>query len=192
MVRVPPKSVILVGNGPSVFHRRLGSVIDSFDIVVRFNRFATKGYEECVGRRTDYWFTVSNRSRQGKQRLKFQRTYWWKTKGFSRFRRAYPDAVNIDPEILDWIAEVANVPADLYSRWSTGAIAAAVLLREFPLINIIGFDWWDADKEGRHHYSDKHERGTLHKPEYEKMFFNALVEAGAVEDLNERSTLGEL
>tara|TARA_R110000824_G_scaffold120382_5_gene275678 strand:- start:21021 stop:21323 length:303 start_codon:yes stop_codon:yes gene_type:complete len=96
----------------------------------------------------------------------------------------------IDPEILDEIAEVAAVPLDKYRRWSTGAIAAAVLLREFPVIHIVGFDWWDDIGKSRHHYADEHEQGVTHKPGYEQTFFRSLVKAGKVIDLNIKSRLG--
>jgi len=48
-------SVLLVGNGPSIRERGLGGVIDSFDTVVRFNSFVTKGLEEHTGSKTSLW-----------------------------------------------------------------------------------------------------------------------------------------
>ena len=48
-------SVVLVGNGPSISERGLGSVIDGFDTVVRFNSFVTKGLEENTGSKTSLW-----------------------------------------------------------------------------------------------------------------------------------------
>lgn len=41
--------VLLVGNGPSMKERGMGSVVDSFDTVVRFNSFVTDGMEEHTG-----------------------------------------------------------------------------------------------------------------------------------------------
>jgi hypothetical protein len=46
---------LLVGNGPSIRDRGLGGVIDSFDTVVRFNSFVTKGLEEHTGSKTSLW-----------------------------------------------------------------------------------------------------------------------------------------
>ena len=185
-------NLILVGNGPSVLRQRLGKVIDSFDVVVRFNRFVTKGFEEYVGSRTDFWFTVTNRSRRRVRRIKFKRTYWWhpQSRGFGRFNRAYPDAILIDPTILEEIGKVAEVTRSEYKRWSTGAIAAHTVLKEFPVVHIIGFDWWDGDDEGRHHYGDEQTRGESHQPDYELMFFGALFEAGVVVDLNNEKQFG--
>lgn len=47
--------VLLVGNGPSIRERGLGCEIDSFDTVVRFNSFVTKGLEEHTGSKTSLW-----------------------------------------------------------------------------------------------------------------------------------------
>jgi SAM-dependent methyltransferase len=51
----PGDSVVLVGNGPSVFQSTRGKMIDEFDHIVRFNRFATAGFERWVGSRTTLW-----------------------------------------------------------------------------------------------------------------------------------------
>tara|TARA_B100001094_G_scaffold313398_1_gene351149 strand:- start:1099 stop:1788 length:690 start_codon:yes stop_codon:yes gene_type:complete len=50
------QKMIIIGNGPSVMKKHLGSVIDKFDIVVRFNSFETNGFEKYVGSKTDFWF----------------------------------------------------------------------------------------------------------------------------------------
>ena len=47
--------VLLVGNGPSIRERGMGSDIDGFDTVVRFNSFVTKGLEEHTGSKTSLW-----------------------------------------------------------------------------------------------------------------------------------------
>lgn len=62
IIRTPPEikegeSVIVVGNGPSLKGSGLGSVIDSYDHVWRFNNCAINGYEEDVGTKTTMWFT---------------------------------------------------------------------------------------------------------------------------------------
>ena len=48
--------ILVIGNGSSVMDDGFGSIVDSeFDVVVRFNRFKTKGYEKYVGTKTDVW-----------------------------------------------------------------------------------------------------------------------------------------
>eukprot|EP00238_Polyblepharides_amylifera_P008308 CAMPEP_0196588744 /NCGR_PEP_ID=MMETSP1081-20130531/61572_1 /TAXON_ID=36882 /ORGANISM="Pyramimonas amylifera, Strain CCMP720" /LENGTH=98 /DNA_ID=CAMNT_0041911345 /DNA_START=427 /DNA_END=720 /DNA_ORIENTATION=+ len=51
----PQKSIVVVGNGKSVLNSGLGSTIDSFDEVARFNFYAIKGYEADVGTKTTIW-----------------------------------------------------------------------------------------------------------------------------------------
>jgi len=50
------QTMILVGNGPSVFNQELGQYINKFDIVIRFNNFQIKGYEKYIGTKTDILF----------------------------------------------------------------------------------------------------------------------------------------
>jgi hypothetical protein len=44
---------IIVGNARSLLSTKNGSLIDSFDIVIRCNSFKIKGYEKHVGTKTD-------------------------------------------------------------------------------------------------------------------------------------------
>ena len=47
---------LIMGNGSSVREHKLGNKIDSYDVVIRFNRGyfeGIKGYEEYVGSKTD-------------------------------------------------------------------------------------------------------------------------------------------
>ena len=48
--------VVIVGSGPTLLGAGLGAKIDAVDIVIRFNRFETVGFEADVGTRTDIWF----------------------------------------------------------------------------------------------------------------------------------------
>ncbi len=52
---VQGKSVAIVGNGPSEANRGRGAEIDSHDIVIRFNNYATAGFERDYGSKTDIW-----------------------------------------------------------------------------------------------------------------------------------------
>lgn len=52
--------VVLVGNGPSLLTLENGAVIDSFDEIVRFNRYRIAGFEKHTGRRTTLWSTFGH------------------------------------------------------------------------------------------------------------------------------------
>ena len=56
------KSVAIVGNGPSEIGKKLGSEIDSHDIVIRFNNYDTVGFEEDYGEKTSIWIRGSGSS----------------------------------------------------------------------------------------------------------------------------------
>ena len=50
--------LIVVGNGEDVLKKKNGSLIDSFNTVVRLGSYVTKGYEEYVGSKTDIISTI--------------------------------------------------------------------------------------------------------------------------------------
>lgn len=60
------RSLVLVGNAPSLAGERLGTWIDGHDVVVRFNEAALAGHETDVGCRTD--ILVTNPYPEGRPR----------------------------------------------------------------------------------------------------------------------------
>jgi len=50
--------VIIVGNSPNVLKKKYGSIIDSYDIVIRINKCTTNGFEKYIGTKTDIWATT--------------------------------------------------------------------------------------------------------------------------------------
>lgn len=187
-------SIIIVGNGPSLLEKPNGSIINSYDIVVRFNAFAIKGYEEHVGTKTDYWFnTINFQDKDSEIRIqnRYKRVYlhsWqWDPekdllyKTFVAHYNKTGDEAELIKTTRKTIEELRDFTQDKdYSTYSTGAMAIWMLCKEFELVTITGFDWWNSDQ---HHYSDKAPRGRIHKPEKELRFINTLVEAGKVKFL---------
>ena len=47
------KRVAVVGNAPSEIGRKKGAEIDAHDLVIRFNNFRLKGFEDDYGSKTD-------------------------------------------------------------------------------------------------------------------------------------------
>tara|TARA_R100001509_G_scaffold120538_1_gene74763 strand:+ start:533 stop:1108 length:576 start_codon:yes stop_codon:yes gene_type:complete len=58
------ESIILIGNANVKENELFGETIDSFDNVVRFNRFETKNYEKYIGKKTTHW--ILNQDLYGK------------------------------------------------------------------------------------------------------------------------------
>jgi hypothetical protein len=55
--------VIVIGNSPNVLKNEYGSIIDSYDIVIRINKCVTEGYEKYIGSKLDIWSTTHNWSK---------------------------------------------------------------------------------------------------------------------------------
>jgi hypothetical protein len=51
----PDTKLIVVGNGPSLLAQSNGPIIDTFDEIIRFNRYHIKGFEQHTGTRTTIW-----------------------------------------------------------------------------------------------------------------------------------------
>lgn len=70
------------------------------------------------------------------------------------------------------LREIVDFSGDKSYKWySTGAIAAWLLLKEFERLHLYGFDWWD---RLNHHYGDHEVRGNIHDPRKELLFFQKL------------------
>jgi hypothetical protein len=168
-----------------------GSKIDGFDIVVRFNAYAIKGYEKNIGTKTTYWYNTinfQNISSESRTKVPYERivihSWEWnpdKDKTYQNFLNFYNDSVDLRKTSKDLIEEIQVYTSDkTYSAYSTGAMAIWMMLKEHPEVTITGFDWWSTDK---HHYSDNAPRGTLHKPDKEFVFINKLIQEGKVKVL---------
>lgn len=47
--------IIIVGNAPNNLDNKFGKMIDSFNIIIRFNEFVIKDYEKNIGTKTSIW-----------------------------------------------------------------------------------------------------------------------------------------
>ena len=177
--------IVIVGNGTSILDQEYGQIIDEYETVVRFNNYGTRGFEKYAGLKTDIWFNVVNfldKKNEWRMREPYEKIYihsWeWderKDKLFLDFKDFYKDKAKnfiekTKPEIIKEIQEFAGDRS--YSGLSTGLIAVWIMLKKYPSVDIIGFDWWNTDK---HHYNDNAIRGTLHQPLKEKNIFNKLM-----------------
>lgn len=171
------KKIILIGNGSSVLDFEKGLVIDTFDIIVRFNNFQIKNYEKYVGTKTNYWFTWHDF--HSKNNLNIDKIYFhsWvehkeKDKNYNKIIQKYKNVVTVNHNILSEIR--LEVPEYPHNSFSTGLIATHLMLKEHQKIYICGFDWWQ--KRERHHYSDDAQAGTLHHPKLEYQYFKKFID----------------
>lgn len=171
-----PKKIIIVGNGYSLLDNKNGSLIDSYDTVVRFNSFEILGYEPYVGKKTDIWMTcVKSKKKHIEECCKKILIHPSEHENMLNYIE-YKNKC----KIIDW-SIVRSIPVG----WpSSGIIAIYYFLFEekHPNLTITGFDWW---KNKKHHYfGDREIRGSNHKPLEEYKIIKKFVEEGKVSFLD--------
>lgn len=155
--------VVVVGNGPSVLSEERGTDIDSFDVVVRINRYQTEGFERFTGERTDVWATVGHgelpqdvdRSRWARDVVLIQERQRPGYLGarLGRVEATFFNQLNTEVRTLSERpeAERAGIIA------SSGCVLVAWLLEVVGCKQVwgVGFDHFSRDRavtRGRHHY----------------------------------------
>ncbi len=179
------QKIIVVGNGTSLLDKKNGSLIDSYEEVVRFNEYETKKYEENVGSKTTIWFNVinfTNKPAQWRLGIPYKKIYlhswqWDKNKDalYKDFINFMPQAKNIykteSSDLMD-LVNYSGIDKKEYYCYSTGLFAIWILLKEYSQLTITGFDWWERTE---HHYFNAVKKGNLHKPDIEKKVIDKLV-----------------
>lgn len=180
-------NVIIVGNGSSLLNKPNGEVIDSFDIVVRFNNFKIKTFEKFVGTKTNYWFNTIS---EHKQFQSSPERIFWHTWNFNphtdeKYKKLVEQNnkynIPVEKTKKEHFVEMQCYMSDMqYFHYSTGALAIWMLLKEVPQVIITGFDWWETDV---HHYHNNGGRGTIHDPQKEYLFIQKLISENKVKFL---------
>lgn len=144
-------NIILVGNSSNIIGSGLGNKIDAFDIVVRFNNFTTKGYENDVGQKIDW---VCYRACDDVKLVKpdqlsrafFFITYCIHTQGMKVVARQQKSFYGHKGTIVDEIqcfklAGLMKFKNDMTEWPSIGALAASYFLQqpEIEKIYSVGF-----------------------------------------------------
>ena len=133
--------IVIIGNGPSVLKSEKGDLIDSFDIVVRFNNFKIEGFEKNIGTKTNYWFNTIS-SHKPKNYSNISKLIWhswnWDEKTDVRYEEIkrihsfnIPDISKTKRETIEEMQEYVNDKS--YFNYSTGAIAIWMLLKGLGL-----------------------------------------------------------
>ena len=168
------REIILVGNGPSVLNRKLGKEIDKFPLVVRFNAFLTKGYEEYVGTKTDYWVTCDIHPRWHKDYEKVILCSFSRQQDnhiLKALRLKYPDCDHFPEQTWQKVLKDMNFLAP-----SSGAVAVTYFIESYK-VHLYGFDFFAGQT---HHYGDKVIAGPNHSPQHEFEYFRKLIVSGKV------------
>ncbi|MFM7010164.1 MAG: glycosyltransferase family 29 protein [Betaproteobacteria bacterium] len=155
------KSVVVVGNGPSIHGSRLGNIIDAHDEVVRFNSYRLAGYEADTGSKTTLWSTF------GRDTLPADST-------------PPPRAICVHEKAspAGGVKECICIPAAFYTQMqkdlraisqhkraehinpTSGFLVIRWLLQSgCPHLNLAGFDHFSKVSSKKHHYWDSRSYG---------------------------------
>lgn len=185
------EKLLLIGNGPSALAKKMGPQIDNYDgKILRFNSYVTDGFEEFVGSRTDFWWTMADFDAKIAEKKHESRLFIGPQTGES-----FPDYYlqkNVSglPYNLEDDAITKNIPYCWRKRTeemmnfehpTNGATAILYFLDKEYEIELWGFDFMSTGRP--HHYmkdEDVHPRGEQHDGEKEWLFFCRLLESGQI------------
>jgi len=185
--------VVLVGNGPSLLSAENGGLIDSFDEVVRFNRYALAGFEKHTGTRTTLWSTFGHGYLPGDDSERPDRVVFvhgergepaYEPKELYRIPRWFSKdaAARVRKASRRSPAEIARV-----SGATSGLVVALYLLDVVGVdqISLAGFDHFRKEISNQHHYYNPKAYGRPPEMEgdAEADILAGYVDAGRVEYL---------
>jgi hypothetical protein len=180
--------ILLIGNGPSVLNHKLGTIIDGYEDVVRFNNYQIKGYEEYVGTRTTM---LSRRACDDvilHPSVHFTNvfcfvTYCRWTSGMVSVSRIIKQHYGDKCEVIDWkkckqIGEQIGLDQP-YNEWaSVGVLTIALLVERFGRENVVlhGFDGLNSNgnNEIKHYFDVPPKDGKFHSGVKECRFIDGL------------------
>ena len=198
------KSMAIVGNAPSIKDYNYGEIIDSYDLVCRFNRYEIHQYERYVGRRTDLFVTNLLTSvpeeklrNDGVKGILISRPLSRKhvynvalgimLTNFQAIRNMNISFLNEDDFELLYVKLGIPMDDETGRNPTSGIAVLYAILKHLRMDNIllIGFNFFDMERsriDGLHYFSkDLHRKlDELHKyhpQEMEEKMFKELVEA---------------
>ena len=181
---VKDKKVLVIGNAPYE-KTNMGKIIDSYDIVVRFNNYPEVGYEQHIGSKTDIWCVSDATYVKDKKLIRSRRNKINKKMIVSpyNYKDEHDKIVDADFEKKLEKRDI-NVPKkyDFGKTWpSTGLLVIFYLLSLHDNITVFCFNGFDKSKKSIHFYESRQQWG--HKNEIEKYVIEDLIKSGRVKRL---------
>lgn len=179
------RSLVVVSNAPCLKGSKLGRIIDSFDEVLRFNSFRTKGFEEDVGSRVTIWSRMYRVDKMpalspGVRRLAREYAKKKDRKKAANVRRCEL----IPARINNWCRQEVKQSQE---HVSSGLLVLAYLLEEFTVIHTAGFFKTNlGQNEFARHYCQPDREGRFpkgHAPLKEKTLYDRWVNEGRIIEL---------
>ena len=184
------KKIIIVGNANTLVGKNLGSVIDSYDDVIRINNFKTKGYEKDVGTKTTGVHINESISSERMHQileendLKLENLKWFGIRPGQRDKFSSRMGLNIyDPRI-----EAYNLKK--YGGWCRNLTSGTLIILHFltkcthtlDIAGITGYTQSGSyyDNSQKHKKSMEKQNNKFHCPIIEKKVFNDLIKSKRV------------
>jgi Glycosyltransferase family 29 (sialyltransferase) len=177
------RSVAMVGNAATILQREHGALIDSHDLVVRFNRAHVEGTEDKIGSRTDLLVAnAANSLAKAPSPAETLKPRWVMCfvqpqlgadlEPFRAWVGDIPTVVTLSPDILEFATTGRTRGLTL------GTYTLYTLLKLFPLdrLFVTGFTMYGAAGGDSHKYYDPGSRaGSYHDLDEEARLFSAIL-----------------
>lgn len=159
--------IVIIGNSPSITNSKMGNEIDRFDIVIRLNNYVINGFEEYIGKKTDYVFvTFATKYNKELMQINKSKIYLFAAEhynnmNFLKTRMNRTDAIQINPYDVNILPEyyfsLLNRKVGLLGneRCSIGLIAINWAIRNFINtcdIYTYGIDFFKGSTNVINHY----------------------------------------
>lgn len=175
---------ILVGNSSNILNKKLGSYIDNFENVARFNRFRIKDFEEDLGTKCTHWvlnykLTTDNRNYLVKNLPSIKSNTTNLKQALILTTAGDKGQINKIKKQTDIQVVYKRFKPPFGSKPTTGFLAIKYFLEHFSKLTLIGFDFGKSNHYwGNHTISDMPGK---HEWDKEKYYIDDLINQGKIE-----------
>jgi hypothetical protein len=177
------KSIAVVGNAK--YEDKLGPLIDNHDIVIRFNSFETKGYEDRVGTKFDVWAVHHTFNPDDMRPWDEKKMAWAKDRASQcdAVIQSMPQSMSDqEHEEVDEVLKDSNVilkiarPKGVEGYYpSTGlAVLERIMKTPFKKMTMVGFRHFDTTKNW-HMWEDGEPLKPVHMVDQEAAFLKEII-----------------
>ena len=189
--------IIIIGNAPNNLDNEFGKLIDSFNIIIRFNEFVIKDYEKNIGTKTSIWvindwvaIDLLNKYEnwlENNIHVKILIVIPYRTNEPEKYYKQRYELINdfynkssiknkVDFINKDFVKKIQE-KYEFNNTWpSTGLITILYFIEYYKDINITGFNFFQKVKESDNiHYYNSNDISS-HNGDKEKNIVNDLIQ----------------